>query len=85
MPRAGLAVVVDPGDVLVGQSPGATGLDAEPGQRLRVGGDLGPQQLHRDRLPKNRVGRPPHLAEPARGDLLAQPIPASEQMGNTRG
>ncbi len=78
-----LAVVVDPGDVLVRQPPGVLRLRTEPGKCLGVLRIAEMQQLDRHRAGQDDVGGAPDLAEAARADLLPQLIPAAEH--NTAG
>jgi hypothetical protein len=54
------------------------GLGLEPGQRLRVLGEPGPQQLDRDRPAQDEIRRPPDLAHPTGGDPAVQAVAARE-------
>ena len=73
--RRRLAVVVDPGDVLMRQPAGVLRLRAEPGERLGV---AEVQHLDRHEPGQDKVGRAPDFAEPARADPLPQHVPAAE-------
>ena len=69
-----LAVVVHRGDAGVVQRGGDPGLGAEPVQELRVAGQLGPQDLHRDDAGQPDVVGRPDLAHPADGDPPVEPV-----------
>ena len=79
---AALAVVVHVGDVRVGQAGGRACLPAHPAAQLRIGDQLGRQELHRDRPPEHLVVPAPHHRHPAGAEPLDEPVPASNRVHN---
>ena len=67
-----LAGVEDRDDVRVRERGGGTGLGLEPRPDLGIAGQVGTQQLHRDRTPEAAVGAGAHLAHPALADDLSK-------------
>jgi hypothetical protein len=55
------------------------GLGTEPGQVLLIVGISGTQQLHCHLPVQQEVGGTPHIAHPAHGHPVVQPVPVSGQ------
>src|SRR5690606_22602871 len=79
-----LTGVVDGDDRGVVESRGGLGLAAEPGQEGGVPGEVGAQDLDRDRAPQPQVVADVHLGHTATADQLADLVAATQHLGLVR-